>query len=50
MSAIFAQIVAFIGAVAIVWRRLRTYPVWLLLVVALAVIGVVLSWLGFPTF
>lgn len=37
-------------ALDVTWRQMRTYPVWLLVIVALASIDVVLGWLGLPTF
>ena len=38
------------AALAVTWRQMRTYPVWLLIILALASIDVVLGWLGLPTF
>ena len=37
------------AALTVVWRQMRTQPVWLLIVIALAVVDVVLGWLGLPS-
>jgi len=37
------------AALVAFWRQLRTYPVWGLIVIALAMADVVSSWLGYPS-
>lgn len=37
------------AALTVVWRQMRTYPVWLLIVIGLAMIDVALGMMGCPS-
>lgn len=37
------------AVLTVVWRQVRTYPVWLLIVIALAMIDVALGMMGYPS-
>lgn len=37
------------AALTVVWRQMRTYPVWLLIVIGLAMIDVALGMMGYPS-
>lgn len=37
------------AALTVIWRQMRTYPVWLLIVIGLAMIDVALGMMGYPS-
>lgn len=37
------------AALTVIWRQMRTYPVWLLIVIGLVMIDVALGMMGYPS-